>query len=170
VFHFLDQSPSIDIQHFGRSRLIPARVHQRLEDDLPFALVHHRPQRISLARSRIPRCGTGADLHGQVTGPDERVILPEHEPFHRVAHLAHVAGPCILDQQAPSLFRVAFDLLAVVMTEDGPEMLEQQAHILHAILQGRDVQGKYVQAVKQVLPETPGGDLVAQAHVGRRDD
>ena len=86
-----------------------------------------------------------------------------------VLQLAHIAGPIETHEQIQGIGRQAVHRLALGCRQFGDEMFRQGRDIIQAVPQGRDLNGKDVQAVKQILAKFPFADLSLQLAVGGGD-
>src|SRR6185295_842868 len=95
---------SREAQQLGGARLVVPRLRQRLDDERPLDRVEvhaagrqRRGARLA-ARRRLARCGDG-----QVLAADVAAVGEDDGALDRVAQLAHVAGPGIVEEVAPGL-------------------------------------------------------------------
>ena len=93
----------------------------------------------------------------------------DDRPLDGVLQLAHVAGPVVGDQRLHRLLGDPGRRRGRRVAELRQEVLHQQRDVVLALSQRRHMDGDHVQAVVQVLAETPGVDLFLQVPVGRGD-
>ena len=115
-------------------------------------------------------CQGGQQLGRKIRGADDRIHGEGRGPLHLVAQFAHIAGP-VIGQQALLGGRGqaqgrAFHIVRML----GQQVPGQQQDVVAPFMQGRERQLGHIEAVVQVLPETPLGHGLPQIHIGGRDD
>jgi hypothetical protein len=75
-------------------------------------------------------------------------IAENGEPFENVEKLSHVPGPGVGSKELHG-----FPGAAEVKTFARAELLEEERNVTGPFAERRDVEGKDIQAVKEILPE-----------------
>src|SRR5262249_43495602 len=94
----------------------------------------------------------------------------DHGTLDDVLQLPDVSGPRVGFEQLRALHADATELPSSSRRESIDEVLDQEWDVLAPFTQGWDADGKDVQAIEQVLPETPLRDLRLQISVRGTDD
>ncbi len=100
---------------------------------------------------------------------DELAAGQDDRALDDVAHLADVARPVVLLEDARRGRIERGDRLVVAVVELGEERLHQQRQVVLAQAERRQLDGEHVQPVVQVLAQLAVLDGVGRVHVGRRN-
>ena len=98
------------------------------------------------------------------------VVGEDHRALDHVLHLAHVAGPAVVDQRVDRALAEAGDRLAVLLARPLHEPVHQQRDVVAPVAQGRHADREDVEAEIEVLAERAVAHRVAQVDVGGGDD
>ena len=94
------------------------------------------------------------------------VIAADHAALYQVLQFTDIAGEVVgqqgVDQAAAEAGNVPLVPLAVALQE----VVHQQRDVFPAFTQAGNLDGVYIEAVEQILAETPGAHFVAQLNVG----
>ena len=141
-----------DAEQLGRFGHVVAGAVERFGDQPPFPVVD--AQRFQVAAARI--------AEGQVVRPD-RILVGQHDgAVEHVAELPHVARPAVGEQLGPGRVGQAQVGPAVQAAEMIEEEIDQQADVVAAVAQRRQVQLEHAEPVVQVLAEPLVADVLLQ--------
>src|ERR1700758_4672248 len=93
----------------------------------------------------------------------------DHQPLDQVAQLSDVSGPTIPSEHGQSCVTDLLGLAAISCGKLREEMTRENGDILDAFAQGRNREGYYVQAVKNVFAEKASTNLLFQLFICCRD-
>ena len=98
------------------------------------------------------------------------VAVEDHRPLDHVAQLPDVARPAVAHQGIHVFLRYPLHALAEGLGELLDHGPHEQRDVVPTLPQGRDGDGKHVQTVVEIFPETPFSDRFRQVSVGGGDD
>ena len=86
---------------------------------------------------------------------DQRGFAEGHGPLHQILEFTDVPGKVVVEKCRLRITRPA-ELPPLLLTEAPEKMFGQEEDILAALAQRRHLHTDYVEAVEEILPETPG--------------
>ena len=102
-------------------------------------------------------------------GSQNRAIGENDRPLDEVLQFPDIARPLPVGQRSHGLGRYGFDVLVHFAGKPLHEMPRQQRNVLPALAQGRHLDGKNIQTVKQIAAKFVIEHTFCQVSVGRGD-
>src|SRR5258706_4194942 len=144
---------SREAEQLGGARLVVPCLRERLDDERPLDRVdvHAAGGQRGVRLAGCRRLARRAD--GQVLAADVAAVGEDDCALDRVAQLAHVAGPRIVDEVAPGLALEPRGRTADGFANLAQERVGELEHVLRAFAQRRQLDLEDAETVIEVLAE-----------------
>ena len=165
--HLVVQGLAVDLQQLGRHGLVSSSL---LQSGLNLFLLVLGTQGPVVLLGGDDGLFVGRAEHRQIVQLNVLALGEEHAAAHHITQLAQVTVPTLFLHPLQGIGRDAPHVLAQFFIGLTDEERGQLVEVLKTVAKRRHLNGKFIDAVEQVLTETAFLDGLLQVFVGGRQD